>query len=1374
MGTEKTYYLGLDMGTNSLGWAVTDQNYYILRAKGKDLWGVRLFDEASTSVECRNFRVSRRRRQREVARIGVLRELFSDEIEKVDPGFFLRLDESKFFVEDRSEDNKQKYGLFADKLFSDVEYYAKYPTVFHLRKELIKSSEPHDVRLIFLALVNMFKHRGHFLNNSLGIDGKNDSIGEAYHTFVETAKEMEVEFPEKLSDECLEEILSSSDSRKKKAECLFAKLGLNKKQKREVQLVNLMCGLKGKLSDLFPYKEYDEEHKKLAFSFQDSDYEEKEIMLQEILDDDEMELIQAVKEIYDSGMLAGIMKGYSYLSMARVASYEKHKADLKILKSVLKKYNAKEYFEMFRNETAKAGSYSAYVGSVNYHGTYRRGLEGGKQEDLYKRIKKTVEKFPQDDAEVSYILSEMEKENFLPKQLTASNGVIPNQVHAREMKAILQQAEQYLPFLQEKDERGLSVSDKILQLFMFQIPYYVGPLGQQYKDKKGYNVWAERKESGKVYPWNFTEKIDMKQSAEKFIQRMVRHCTYLSGETALPKQSLLYEKYQVLNELNNLRIRGERISVSLKQELYHELFETGKKVSMNRLTNYLIQNGIITKEEKEIAISGIDGGFQNSLSSLGKFKGVLGDAVYSDEYKKMMEDIIFWGTVYGDGRKLLKEKVEETYGTQLSDAQKKRIYGFKFSGWGRLSKEFLTMSGASKEDGEIKGLIQAMWDTNCNLMELLSDRFTYRDTLDEMVETAEKPLSEWTIEDLDEMYLSAPVKRMVWQTIRVVEELQQVLGCPPKRIFVEMTRSDGEKGKRTVSRQKKLLELYKALGKEGKSWSEELSGTSDSQLRIKKLYLYYLQMGKCMYTGENIELDQLMNDNLYDIDHIYPRHFVKDDNIGNNLVLVKKEKNAHKSDSFPIENEIRTKMMPYWKMLREKGFMTEEKYNRLTRKTAFSDEEKAAFISRQLVETSQGTKAITKIIKQAFSDSEIVFSKASVVSDFRKKFNCYKVRCVNNYHHAHDAYLNIVVGNTYRVKFTVNPLNFVKEAKKNPNSDENRYNMDRIFDWNVRRNGEVAWLAQTKEKPGTIQIVKRYLGKNSPLMTKMAHEKYGELTRKITIWSAQTAKDGNTSSYIPVKMHDPRLADVTKYGGLTSVSVAGYTLIDYKVDGKRIRSLEALPVYLGKVDSLNEEQLINYFGDVLQRENNKKKISEIRICKKMIPRGSLIKYNGFYYYLAERSVNQIALTNAVQLCLSEKYMQYVKKIEKACATEFYEEKTKDRKLVISRIENENLYNILLEKSKNTIFKNKTGAFGKILENGKSQFISLSIEEQCKVLMQVVEYFRLGGNVDLRLIGGSKNSGASKINKKISGAEEVLLISQSVTGIFSSEIDLLKI
>lgn len=1375
METKFTYYLGLDMGTDSLGWAVTDSSYHILRAKGKDLWGVRLFPPAETSVDRRTYRVNRRRRQREVARIGALKELFADEIEKVDPGFFVRLDESKFHMEDRSENNKQKYGLFADKLFSDAEYYKKYPTIFHLRKELLESEEPHDVRLVYLALLNMFKHRGHFLNSSLQIEGENSNIAESYQMFVDTLTDEDLDFPEQVSGERLQEIFRSSDSRKKKVENLLAEMNLSKKQKREIQFVNLICGLKGKLSELFPDKEYDEEQKKIAFSFQDSDYEDKENTIQELLDESEMNMIYAVKAVHDSGVLSGIMNGERYLSVARVASYEKHKKDLQILKDVLKKYDTKEYFEMFRNESAKSESYSAYVGSVKYHGTFRRGLSGGKQEDLYKHIKKVLGKFPQDDEGVTYVLEEIETESFLPKQLTASNGVIPNQVHAREMLAILKHAELYLPFLQEKDDTGLSVSEKILKLFMFQIPYYVGPLGQEYKDKKGYNVWAERKEPGKIYPWNFEEKIDVKKSAEKFIGRMVRRCTYLSGEQALPKQSLLYEKFQVLNELNNLRIRGEKIPVSLKQEIYHDLFGDGKKVSMTRLTNYLLQNGVISSEEKDSCISGIDGGFHNSLSSVGKFKGVFGDTVHSDEHRKMIEDIIFWGTVFGDGKKLLKEKVEEVYGNQLTEAQKKRIFGFKFSGWGRLSKAFLTMEGASKDDGEIKGLIQAMWDTNCNLMELLSDRFTYKDKLNEMVATAEKPLCEWKIEDLDEMYLSAPVKRMVWQTIRVVDEVQQIMGCPPKRIFVEMTRSDGEKGKRTVSRQKKLLDLYKALGKEGKTWSEELNNTPEGQFRIKKLYLYYLQMGKCMYTGESIELEPLMNDNhLYDIDHIYPRHFIKDDNISNNLVLVKKERNAHKSDSFPIEPEIRNKMMPFWKSLRKKGFLTEEKYNRLTRMSAFTDEEKAAFISRQLVETSQGTKAITQIFKQAFADSEIVFSKASVVSAFRQKFDCYKVRCVNDYHHAHDAYLNIVAGNTYRVKFTSNPLNFIKEAKKNPNSRENRYNMDKTFEWDVTRNGETAWVAQSNENPGTIQLVKKYLNKNSPLITKMVYEKHGGITQKATIWSAKKAESGNTDAYIPVKMNDPRLADVTKYGGVTTIAVAGYTLLEYKAGGKTVRSLEALPIYLGGSKNLTEEQMVEYFSDILQQENKEKVVSDVIIRKKMIPSGSLIKYNGFYYYLAGKTGNRIVLISAVQLCLPMDTMLYIKKIEKACSTGIFEEKDKNGKQVLSKQQNEFVYEFIIQKYQQSIFKKKVGAIGDTIIEKREKFAEISLEEQCKVLMQIFLNFQSGIGVELKIIEGGKKSGVTYLNKKVMNVQELKLIDQSVTGVFSREIDLLTI
>ena len=100
---QKEYYLGLDMGTSSVGWAVTDENYKLLRVKGKDLWGIREFEEAQTAAERRSKRISRRRRQREVARIGLLKEYFHDAIMAKDSAFYQRLENSKYHLEDKDE-----------------------------------------------------------------------------------------------------------------------------------------------------------------------------------------------------------------------------------------------------------------------------------------------------------------------------------------------------------------------------------------------------------------------------------------------------------------------------------------------------------------------------------------------------------------------------------------------------------------------------------------------------------------------------------------------------------------------------------------------------------------------------------------------------------------------------------------------------------------------------------------------------------------------------------------------------------------------------------------------------------------------------------------------------------------------------------------------------------------------------------------------------------------------------------------------------------------------------------------------------------------------------------------------------------------------
>lgn len=38
MNDEKKYYIGLDCGTNSVGWAVTDEDYHLLRRRGNCYW----------------------------------------------------------------------------------------------------------------------------------------------------------------------------------------------------------------------------------------------------------------------------------------------------------------------------------------------------------------------------------------------------------------------------------------------------------------------------------------------------------------------------------------------------------------------------------------------------------------------------------------------------------------------------------------------------------------------------------------------------------------------------------------------------------------------------------------------------------------------------------------------------------------------------------------------------------------------------------------------------------------------------------------------------------------------------------------------------------------------------------------------------------------------------------------------------------------------------------------------------------------------------------------------------------------------------------------------------------------------------------------
>lgn len=1347
----KEYFLGLDMGTSSVGWAVTDCEYRLLRTKGKDMWGIREFEEAETAVDRRTKRISRRRRQREVVRIGLLKSYFDDAIHAIDPNFFVRLDNSKYHLEDK--DLEDKYGIFADKDYTDKEYYAEFPTIFHLRSELLHNEEPHDVRFVYLALLNMFKHRGHFLNAGLNSDENGKQIGEAYVDFVNTLAEYtDIEFPLDVDTMAIEEYLSCRDyNRTQKAEKIAEELGISAKDKQKFAYIKAICGLKVDVKVLFKNLIL-EEGIKIEVCFSDFGYEEKQEEIAASLGEDYYSIIECMKAIYDAGILSGIMKGYDFLSDARVASYEKHRKDLRILKDVIRKYKTPaEYNELFRED--KDGSYSAYVNSTNSGKKQRRDMKKRTVEDFEKTIKNCLKGISTEDEDVAYILEELDKESFLPKQLTASNGVIPNQVHTKEMKKILNNAEKYLPFLKERDESGKTVSERIVALFTFQIPYYIGPTTENSRKNHG-NGWVVRKEEGAVLPWNMEQKIDMKKTSEEFISRMVRRCTYINGEQVLPKASLEYESFCVLNEINNIRICGEKISVSLKQELYRELFQKGKKVTRKQLETFFYKKGLL---DDAAQLSGVDQTINSSLSTYGKFKAIFGDQIDEDDCKKMVEKIVFWCTVYGDSKKYLKQQLEENYADVLSEAQIKRILGFKFKDWGNLSKELLELPGCDKTTGENVSLIRMMWNANMNFMELLNnDLYTYKDALKDRQESAVKTLKELKAEDLDEYYFSAPVKRMIWQTILIIREIEKVMGCPPKRLFIEMTRKEDDKKQRTESREKKLLEAYR---EESAEWKNAIKAANENgTLKSKKMYLYFTQKGRCMYTGKPIDIDNLFNDKLYDIDHIYPRHFVKDDNINNNLVLVDERVNARKSDNYPLEADIYQSQKNMWQELLQQNLITEEKYRRLTGRNPFTDEQKAGFIARQLVETSQGTKGVADILKQVLPETDIVYSKASNVAEFRRR-GLPKCRSVNEFHHAHDAYLNIVVGNVYFVKFTQNPLNFIKQKDQTRNQEQYKYNLSKMFDWDVIRGEETAWIAQKEGKgPGTIATVKKMLAKNTPLYTRLSFEGHGGIANE-TLYSAEKAQG---QGYIPLKSSDNKMTNVKKYGGYTSVSTAYYFLVEHEVKKKRIRTLETVPIYLKKRIEKQKDGLEWYCKEILLLKNPVVKVAKIKIQ-------SLVKVNGFFMHISGKTGNQIIMRNAVNLCLKLQWMEYIKVLEKSCEKENVNEET------INKEKNMKLFSELVDKHNTAIFKKKPNAMGDKLNKSKDKFEALDLLSQCKVLLQILQLSRIGTTMaDLRLIGLSANSGKILISKNIANIEEFKLINQSVTGLFETSIDLLTV
>ncbi len=1366
----KDYYVGLDIGTSSVGWAVTDESYNVLKFNRKKMWGVRLFDEAKTAEERRTFRGARRRLDRKKERINLLQDFFAEEIAKVDPNFFLRLDNSDLYMEDKDQKLKSKYTLFNDKDFKDKDFHKKYPTIHHLLMDLIEDDSKKDIRLVYLACHYLLKNRGHFIFEGQKFDTKSSFENSINELKVHLNDEYGIDL--EFDNENLINILTDPKLNKTAKKKELKDIVGNTKFLKAISAI--MIGGKQKLIDLFENPEDFDDSTIKSVDFSTTSFDDKygdyELAL-----GDKIALLNILKEIYDSSILENLLKeadkskdGNKYISQAFVKKYNKHGADLKEFKDLIRKYNKAAYTDIFRSEKSTE-NYVAYTKSSISNNKRVKADKFADRETFYKFIKKHLQMLKdninkaggnQNDLEkVDKMLEDMDFKNFMPKIKSSDNGVIPYQLKLMELNKILENQAKFYEFLNASDEYG-SAKEKITSIMEFRIPYYVGPLNPESK-----YAWIKKQKDSKITPWNFKDVVDLDSSREEFIDSLIGRCTYLKDEKVLPKASLLYNEYMVLNELNNLKLNALPITEDMKKKIFDQLFKTRKKVTLKAVANLLKKEFNINGE---ILLSGTDGDFKQGLNSYNDFKAIVGDKVDSDDYREKIEEIIKLIVLYGDEKAYLQKKIKAGYGKYFTDSEIKKMAGLNYKDWGRLSKKLLTgLEGANKNTGESGSIIHFMREYNLNLMELMSASFTFTEEIQKLNPVDDRKLS---YEMVDELYLSPSVKRMLWQSLRIVDEIKNIMGTDPKKIFIEMARGKEEIKARKESRKDQLSDFYKKgkkafiaeIGEERYNYLlSEIEREEESKFRWDNLYLYYTQLGRCMYSLEPIDISELSSKNIYDQDHIYPKSKIYDDSI-ENRVLVKKDLNSAKGNEYPIPEKILNKnCYAYWKMLYDKGLIGQKKYTRLTRRTPFTDGELVQFIERQIVETRQATKETANLLKTICKDSEIVYSKAENASRFRQEFDILKCRTVNDLHHMHDAYINIVVGNVYNTKFTKDPMNFAEDREK-----VRTYNLENMFKYDVKRGKYAAWIADDEKgtvKNATIKRVKKELEGTNYRFTRMNSIESGALFNA-------TLQRKNKGSR-PLKDKGPK-SSIEKYGGYTNINKACFAVLDIKSNNKIERKL--MPVereiyikqknYKNLSDEIFSEYLRDRFG-----------IEDYRAVYPVVKMSTLLKIDGSYYFITGGSDKTLELRSALQLILPKKNEWAIKQIDKSSENDY---------LTIERIQDlteelvDNTFDIIVNKFKTSVFKN---SFLNLFQDDKVEnidfkFKSMDFKEKCKTLLMLVKAIRASGvrqdlkSIDLKSDYGRLSSKTNNIGKY----QEFKIINQSITGLFENEVDLLKL
>ncbi|MCL2828834.1 MAG: type II CRISPR RNA-guided endonuclease Cas9 [Oscillospiraceae bacterium] len=490
----------------------------------------------------------------------------------------------------------------------------------------------------------------------------------------------------------------------------------------------------------------------------------------------------------------------------------------------------------------------------------------------------------------------------------------------------------------------------------------------------------------------------------KGIAGMVGFCTFEPTEHRAPKASYSFERFDLLQKINHIRLEADGKTVPLTKEqrlklisLAHNVekptFQRIRKelelpdgVRFNSIRKYEKDLDAAEKKEKLNCLNAYHA-MRKALDKVSKNRILALSTAERNEIGKIF-------SLYKSEERLREEAAQASIEKLDMDALLEHMNSF--SKFGRLSVKALDKIVPFLEHG--LNYNEACEKAGYNFKGHASGETKAKISLSHLAAECEHTIT------------SPVAKRAISQCAKVINAIiREMGGIGPVYINIELARevsrshkdrTDMDKGMRENATQNEQLknELLETDGR-----------LNPTGLDIVKLKLWKQQDGVCPYSGERIFRDRLFDHGYADIDHIVPYSTSFDDSY-KNKILVKSNENRQKGNKLPLQYLSGAKRDTFILWTTHQATLPAAK-KRLLLKEELTEADKEGFKERNL----QDTKTISAFLYRYLSDylrfspfatdkkRHVTAVNGAVTSMLRSRWGLSKVRADGDMHHALDA-----------------------------------------------------------------------------------------------------------------------------------------------------------------------------------------------------------------------------------------------------------------------------------------------------------------------------------------------------------------------------------